>query len=232
MIKAIVFDLDDTLISKRQYDRTCLRSVARFLSKRYNIAFADLFVAFLKEYDELNRTHVIDTVLRNYGIFSKALLKKSITVYRTTGARGCLHKDTMKILKKLKAMGLSLYLITDGKIEAQRQKILNSGLTTYFSDIIFTYSLGEKRKKPDSLAFRILLDRLAAKGREVMHVGDNPYRDFVEIGRLGIRTVRILRKDGQFKDVRLSKKYEANALTNNLYDVVRYIKKEVNRKRS
>ena len=49
---------------------------------------------------------------------------------------------------------------------------------------------------------------------EMVYVGDNPYKDFINIKKLGIRTVRILR--GSFKDIKLDQSYEAEFTINSL----------------
>lgn len=225
MIKAVAFDLDDTLISKRKYDYVCFKSVAEYLSKKFNLNFQEIYFSLLKEYDELNRAHPIDAVLKKYKIFSKKLLKKLIEVYRNTRTHSCLYKDTIPILKRAKKMGLLTILVSDGKIEAQNKKIKNTGIKKYFSKVIFTYSFGENRKKPDPAPFKQILNELKVKGKEMIYVGDNPYRDFVEVKKLGIHTMRIKRTDGQFRLTELPQEYEADQNIYQLDKIFDYIKK-------
>ena len=210
MIKAIAFDLDDTLISKRQYDHACLRSVAAHLAERFSINFEEVSVDLWKEYDELNRSHTIDAVLEKRGLFSKELLKELVEVYRKTPAGDCVYPDTVNSLEKARSMGLAIFLVTDGKIEAQSEKIKNTGIEPYFTRIIFTYAFGEGRKKPDKTAFEQILGETGINANEMIYVGDNPYRDFLETKRLGIHTIRIKREDGQFRFTELPQNYEAD----------------------
>jgi len=210
MIKVIAFDLDDTLISKRKYDYECLESVATYVSTKSDLNFKEVYFSLLKEYDELNRSHTVDTVLKKYGIFSEELLKEAIKVYRNTKARGCLYNDTIRTLEKARKIGLLTLLITDGKIKPQDKKIQNVGIKKYFSKVIFTYSFGEKRKKPDKTSFEQILTELTINGNEMIYVGDNPYRDFIEVKKLGIHTIRIKRADAQFRFAELPREYEAD----------------------
>lgn len=223
MIKAVAFDLDDTLLSKRKYDHECLRSVAKYISESFNIDFKNACIPLLKEYDELNRSHTIDAVLKQFGIFSEELLQELIEVYRNTKARDCLCDDTISTLEKTQKMGLLTILITDGKIEAQKKKIQNVGIEKYFSKAVFTYAFGENRKKPDRTAFQQILGDLGINGHEMIYVGDNPYRDFIEVRKLGIHTIRIKRADGQFGFAELPREYEADHEIYELNGVFEYI---------
>ena len=49
---------------------------------------------------------------------------------------------------------------------------------------------------------------------EIIYIGDNPNKDFINIKKIGIRTLRVL--TGSFKDLSLSRDYEAEHKINNL----------------
>ena len=48
----------------------------------------------------------------------------------------------------------------------------------------------------------------------MIYIGDNPNKDFVNIKKLGIKTVRVL--TGNYKNLKLSKKFEAEITIRNL----------------
>lgn len=201
----------------------CFKSVAEHLAVESRLDSEEVYISLLKEYDELNRTSSINTVLGKYGIFSKELMEELIEVYRNTEASNCLYDDVRNVLEKACKKGLSTFLITDGKVDAQSMKIRNIGIEKYFSRIVFTYLLGEDKKKPDTTSFQQILEEGGIQGNEMLYVGDNPYRDFVKIKKLGVHTIRIKREDGQFRFAELPKEYEADREVYDLRAVFDYI---------
>ena len=223
MINGIIFDLDDTLLSKKKYDYECFKNISKYLNEKFKIPFIDLYYDFRKEYDELNRRFPINAVLKKRNIYSDNLLNKLIQVYRSTKTEKCLYPETIDVLKQLIKMKKKLFIITDGKIEAQKKKIINSGLEHYFIEIIFTSSLGFKKEKPDPTSFKYLIKKNRFKRQELIHIGDNPYRDFINIKKLGIKTLRIIRADSFFKDIVLPEIFQANHTINSLQEIFKFI---------
>ena len=52
MIKAVVFDLDDTLISERQYIESCFQYVSELISKRIHIDKQLIFDILIKLFND------------------------------------------------------------------------------------------------------------------------------------------------------------------------------------
>jgi putative hydrolase of the HAD superfamily len=51
----------------------------------------------------------------------------------------------------------------------------------------------------------------------MVYVGDDPHKDFLNIKKLGMRTIRVNR--GRFKDLVLDNRYEAEITVDNLIDL-------------
>ncbi len=227
MIKVIGLDLDDTLISKRNYDMECFKSVAMSISKKINSTPSTIFISLMKEYDELNRVSPIDIVLKKNNCYSKEYLDELICLYQSTIVKNCIFNDVIPFLLHAKALGYLIVLITDGKVNSQQKKISNVNLNSFFSHIIYTYQFGEDKKKPDLYPFEYIIRLLDIEYSQMIYVGDNPYRDFVNINQKGVLTVRIFRDNGQFVQVRLPEPYEAKYCISSLFEIFDIISRDV-----
>jgi putative hydrolase of the HAD superfamily len=225
MIKIIGFDIDDTLISKRLFSYYCFKYIAPSIALKTKKNKNDILISFMKEFDELNRTDTIGTVLRHYNIYSKTLLPKLIQQYRKANAKKAVYPDTIKALTTLKKQGYMLVAITDGKSTAQKQKLIQTGLQKYFDHIIVTDGSAKNKKKPAMDAFLKVFNKYHIQPNEFLYIGDNPYRDFVNLKTSGASTIRLKRADGQFKDITLSKKYEAHTCLFDLETIVKIVEK-------
>ena len=56
-----------------------------------------------------------------------------------------------------------------------------------------------------------------AKPENMIYIGDNPFKDFVNLKKIGVKTIRILR--GSFKDIFLDDAHEAHYSFKNLHGV-------------
>ena len=52
MIKAVVFDLDDTLISEREYIRSGFRVVSKYFSNRYDLDESEVYKIMNELFEE------------------------------------------------------------------------------------------------------------------------------------------------------------------------------------
>ena len=62
------------------------------------------------------------------------------------------------------------------------------------------------------------------KTENTIYVGDNPLKDFFAAKKLGVITVRIKRKKGEYKNLRVSPPYEANYTIFSLLELEEIIK--------
>ena len=76
------------------------------------------------------------------------------------------------------------YIITDGNITAQRNKIKSLGLKTQFKKIIPTYQYGISHSKPSILCFNMIMKIEKCEPSEMVYIGDNPHKDFVNIKKI------------------------------------------------
>ncbi len=212
MIKVVIFDLDDTLYPERDYLKSGCLAIARYLASDDGALYEEycgVFDALIGE----SHVGVFDRFCERYADknFDKP---KLLDVYRAHDPIITLFKDVEPCLKELKARGIKLALLTDGRSEGQRKKISALGLADLFDKIVVTSELGAGYEKPDERAYDSITEYFGVKPSEVVAVGDNPRKDF-EIGKKGVHTVRVLR-DGLYKDSEYLGERE-NYTVNSLY---------------
>ena len=90
-------------------------------------------------------------------------------------------------LRRLKAAGVRMGLLTNGSSESQRGKIDKHGLAEFFDHIQIEGEFGIG--KPDKRAFRNALDVLGAAPNEAWMIGDNLITDIRGTQQIGIHAV-------------------------------------------
>jgi putative hydrolase of the HAD superfamily len=122
-IKAVVFDLDDTLISEKQYVLSGFRKVSRAVSEKFGL---DRSIV----YDTLNQLFSVDSKLVFNRMFDKFGMpyhendvRWLVDIYRNHDPQIDFFDDVIPCLQYLKQNGLKTGIITDGYKNVQRKKI-------------------------------------------------------------------------------------------------------------
>lgn len=193
-IEAVIFDLDDTLYSEKDYVRSGYRAVARELEQVEN-AYEKLWAAFEGGHA------AIDKVLLDEGVYSEALKVKCLEIYRSHIPEIKLYSGVAEMLSGLRAKGIKLGIITDGRPLGQRNKISALGLEELVDEIIITDEIGGAEfRKPNDISFRIMQRKLKVPFEKTVYVGDNPQKDFHAPRQLGMQSVWFENKDGLYSN--------------------------------
>jgi len=226
LIKAIVFDLDDTLYDEMQFVKGGFKEVSLYVSRNYNINKNLIYNLLLEVLKNYGRGSTFDIALEKLDVNDEKLVPKLIDIYRKHTPHLSLYPQAKKILNILKKQKYGLGLITDGNSGVQKNKIKALNIEDYFNCIIFSDDYGIDKRKPSLFPYQKVIEKLNVNAKETIYIGDNPHKDFISAKKLGIHTVRILK--GQYKDIKLENIYEANyqikELTE-LFDLISQIKK-------
>lgn len=188
-IKGVIFDLDDTLYSEKQYVRSGFRAVAKLLGR--DEAEEKLWNYFL------DGKNAIDELLSEWG--QQDQKEQCLRAYREHMPGIVLYEGVEPLIRSLKAEGVLVGIITDGRVEGQKNKVKALGLDDLVSDIIITDELGGVRfRKPNDIAFRIMQCRWGLPFEEMIYVGDNLNKDFQAPKQLGMRSLYFENKDGLY----------------------------------
>ena len=196
-IKAVIFDLDDTLFHEIDYVKSGFESVAIEAKEKFGIENAE--EKFLRLFRE-NKSGVFDRFAGENGLSKDAILR-FIEIYRNHMPNIFLPDGTKITLETLRRKGYKLGIITDGRPRGQRNKINALGLKNFVDKIIITDELGGTEfRKPHPEAFEIMCKEFGINPEEAVYVGDNPQKDFAIKKFLPITTVRMLFKDGMYNE--------------------------------
>lgn len=185
-IKGVIFDLDDTLYSEKEYVKSGYKVVSDYLGGGYEERLWSFFEAGKPAIDEL---------LKELGQENEKA--KVLEVYRSHKPDIHLYPGVAEMMEKLKAKGIKVGIITDGRSEGQRNKLEALGLDV--DDVIITDELGGVQfRKPCDIAFRILITRWRLNPADIVYVGDNPAKDFQAPQQLGMRSLWFKNSDGLY----------------------------------
>lgn len=191
-LKAIVFDLDDTLYGEKEYVKSGYRAIADMLP-HINQIEEKLWQAFEQ------KKSAIDEVLTSEGIYTDELKQKCLSTYRFHQPCIHLYKGAKELLQQLRADGYKLGIITDGRPEGQRAKIKSLGLDELVDCIIVTDELGgPEYRKPNKAAFVKMREMLDVAFEQMCYIGDNVNKDFIAPKALGIRAIYFANADGLY----------------------------------
>ncbi|QWU17005.1 putative hydrolase of the HAD superfamily [Paenibacillus sophorae] len=190
MIKAVLFDLDGTLLDrdaslKRLIDAQHNR-FQNFLGHIPQEVFKTRFVELdsrgyvLK--DEVYRQLIDEFEIR--GITWEELLDD----YSTQFNQNCVpFPNVVEILEHLHNQNILLGMITNGFTAMQLSNIKALGIEQYFSAILVSEQEGIK--KPDPQIFMRALEKLGVNPQESIYVGDHPVYDVQasrNVGMIGV----------------------------------------------
>jgi putative hydrolase of the HAD superfamily len=208
----IIFDLDDTLYEEMCYVKSGLNTVASHLSYLFKIKKKTIYNKLLKVLKENGRGKVFNIICSYYKFKKKNLVKDLINIYRSHKPLIKLKKEAIKILEYYS--GYNKYIITDGNYLVQKKKVKYLKLSNYFKKIFYTNFYGVKYNKPSLFCFNKIKKLEKCDWSDLVYVGDNPYKDFINCNKKRILTVRLMQ--GQYKSLKVKKLQDAKFKISNL----------------
>lgn len=191
-LKAIIFDLDDTLYGEKEYVRSGYQKIAEILPSVENAA-----EKLWKLFEE--RKPAIDELLKRENIVSEEVKQECLHVYRNQIPNIHLYSGVKDMIAEFRKSGMKLGIITDGRPEGQRTKLEVLGLDAMVDHIIVTDEFGGPEfRKPNPLAFETMKRVLDIEYSEMCYVGDNIKKDFISPEKLGMRSIWFRNKDGLY----------------------------------
>jgi len=202
----LAFDLDDTLYPEITFVHSGFRAVAEHLQKNYGACPEQSFGFMLETLARLGRGKVFDECLRHHGLFRKTRVRECLSVYRKHEPQISLYEDAEFFLAQWKLKS-GLFLVTDGNKLTQYAKVRALGLRPVFKKIFVTRQYGLDKEKPSLFCFEKLCQLEGRTLNEMIYIGDNPKKDFVNLKKAGGLTIRLRR--GAHKDLTVPAEFEA-----------------------
>lgn len=217
MYQAILFDLDDTLISLRGCEsealRRCLDEAG--LTGRFRDDYSSVsasFAAISSRYwgergvKGYSRDQALEASLRDLLAHFKldAALAEDLAVkyWRDFCRSSALNPGALDTLRHL-SQHFRLGVITNGYSDSQRGRLDAAGLSQFFDPILISEEVGIA--KPDARIFEIALRALELSAADVIYVGDSIGHDCAGCQNAGIDFCHYLpdlAPDGHLPDVK------------------------------
>ncbi|MFH0921310.1 MAG: HAD-IA family hydrolase [Fibrobacterota bacterium] len=212
VLRAIFFDVDDTLYSSSEFAamarlnaikamiknglkmeiKECLTAFNKILHKHhsnYNFHFNDLLKAVGRERYPAANEHV--------------LVAAGVVAYHNTKNSWLKpYPDSLEVVKILsQTTPLCLGVISSGYSIKQAEKLFRFGIFKYLDPeaIFFSQELGVD--KPNKDFFRIPCKKTGVRPEEAMYVGDRPGIDVQPVKQLGMVSV-LNRRSGKYMDTK------------------------------
>jgi putative hydrolase of the HAD superfamily len=191
MIKAVIFDIDNTLtdfmkMKKAAVDAAVEGMIDAGLPGEKDALVQEVFDVYWKEGIEDQK--IFDKILKaKLGKVDYKILAGGILAYRRSkNGTMTLYPRVHSTLIELTKMGQKLIVISDAPKLEVWLRIVGLGLHHYFDDVITSEDFGVK--KPDPKPYRRALEILGTKPSETLMVGDWPDRDIKGAKGVGMRT--------------------------------------------
>ena len=192
VIRAIVFDLDNTLTDfMRMKEAAITAAIDGMIDAGFRISAADLRARVASVYDEkgLEFQRVFDELLqREFGEVDPKILASGIVAYRRARESALvLYPHAQMTLLELAKRGIRLGVVSDAPRLQVWLRLCGLGLQHVFDAVVTFDDTGER--KPAPAPFREVLRRLGVEPREALMIGDWAERDVVGAKSLGMKTV-------------------------------------------
>lgn len=191
MIKAVIFDLDNTLVDfLKMKMAACNAAVDAMADAGLKVPRKRALAGLFRLYREVgieNQTIFQKFLRMETGRVDYRILAYAIVAYRKV-KEGFLYPypGAKETLIHLKQMGLKLAIVSDAPRLQAWTRLASMRLDDFFDVVVALEDTG--KAKPSRLPFRAALRELKVKPSECLMVGDNPPKDVLGAKKLGMRT--------------------------------------------
>ena len=223
MIKAVIFDLDNTLLDFMDMKSKSIDSaVYGMIDAGLNMSVDSAKKEIYRIYDERGIEHqeVFDEFITNeLGHIDHKILAAGIVSYRKVKeATLSLYSNVNSTLVELARMGIKLAVVSDAPSREAWIRICSVNLQHIF-DTVITFDDTCKRK-PSPEPFMRAVNELDVKTEECIMIGDWPERDVLGASKIGMVSV-FARYGNTFGTVDSGADYEIDDIS----EIIKIVKK-------
>jgi len=207
--KHLIWDLDHTLWDFNTNSEACISELIKEfkLDEEFIKSISAFYADYIRINDEcwaLYREEKLDKSTLRDVRFQKSFQlhgaseERSAELAKDFGkeyVKRCPHKTALipnakKVLTELSARGYNQVILTNGFLEAQEVKMVDSGLRPFFSHEFVSEIIGAK--KPYPLAYYAVTETLNAEVSECLMIGDSALSDIKGAVNVGMDSVHFL----------------------------------------
>lgn len=209
MIKAVIFDMYETLITLFQsplYFGTQMAIDAGISEEEFQSLWKP--TEYERTVGKMTLEETLEFILKEKQCYSKELFSK-IVDKRKISKKECfkhLHPEILPMLKELKKKGICIGLISNCFSE-EVGAIKNSELFPYFDTVCLSFEQG--LQKPEKEIFIRCMDKLSVSADECIYVGDGGSLELETASQIGMKAVQAVwyLKEGTIQPARRKKDF-------------------------
>lgn len=233
MIKAVIFDLDNTLCNTTDVIKDALRSTfIRHLMHFPGKNIDDLVSINIQTFESLIADPNIPissaTILVWFAVFEKLKMKPSLKIIlriiehvrKEVNKRIQLIDGVLEVMSYLKSKDLKIGVLSNGIFVDQASKLIKLKVDN-FVDYLVTSDM-YATDKPDPKIFKYLLNKMSVSPNQTLMIGDDLLADIKGSHDIGIRTIYLI--DGESRNV-YPKLVKPDYIENNYRDILRLVVK-------
>jgi len=212
MIKAVVFDLDNTLVDFMKMKAEAIDAASRaMIDAGLDLSYDEIKNRINAIYKEkgIEFQYVFDSLLSD--IFDKVdykILSAGVVAYRRAREAALVpYPHVNMTLYELLKMGMKLAVVSDAPAREAWLRLTYLNMHNIF-EVVVTFEDTNERK-PHPAPFRLALEKLDVKPEQALMVGDWAERDIIGAKKVGMKTV-FARYGDAFNTVISGGDYEVN----------------------
>jgi putative hydrolase of the HAD superfamily len=185
-----VFDLDDTLYPLRSFVLSGFAAVADYAADELGLPRRAIARA-LRHASRVDRGHELQRLCGRFDL-PASYVARLVEIVRGHTPQIRLPRESARTLAVLRPRW-RLGVLTNGLTAIQGRKVAALGLGNLVDAVVFAAECGDGRGKPDAAAFAAILERLGTRASRSVFVGDDLTADVLGAGRVGMRTIHVVR---------------------------------------
>mmetsp|Transcript_37249 Transcript_37249/g.71422 ORF Transcript_37249/g.71422 Transcript_37249/m.71422 type:complete len:245 (-) Transcript_37249:231-965(-) len=188
-VKAVFFDLDDTLVLTSDFDKVAFAAVCDLAKAKYNVIDKEVLLAAFKKRFKATpwdveykvevtqwRARMWHEALQEQKVEDEALAAAMQTCFDETRLGDFpFVSGTQEMVEELEAKGIQTVIITNGHHHVQKEKLKACAANKIFKNIIIGGDevLAGRKEKPAPEIFQKACDMVGVAPNEAVHVGDS-----------------------------------------------------------
>lgn len=203
MIKAVVFDLDNTLYDYDECDRFAMVQLKKYCMDLFQINDDEFDQKYFLSKEITKKRLGTVGASHNRMLYAQTFLEllnekpvsRALELYDIYWNAMLLHMKpyhyVQPLFQQLASTGIKIAVLTDLTVHIQHRKIQKLGIEGYVDAIVTSEEAG--REKPDPVMFELMTKKLNLKSHQLLMIGDDVEKDITGAKAAGMHSVLFTR---------------------------------------